>query len=333
MILPLVAPAVLLASPVDLPMPDPAAAAQGIAAQPAIPVPLPPVVPFIDPAQVAAGAPAAPAGEANPVDIDTAQVAIDYDPLEGFNRTMFGIHQALDKAIWRPVAMGYKTVVPKPIRAGARNALSNLTEPYVFVNFLLQGKPGKAAETFARFLVNSTLGIGGLFDVAKTRDFNLPHRPNGFGTTLALHGVKPGPYLFLPFLGPTTFRDVMGDTADDSLLPIAVGKPFATWKYQIVTGVVNGLDMRAEADPELRALFADAIDPYATLRAVYLQNRAAEIEEVRGGHAARKQDAAPELDAPLEDPAATVSGDATGDAAGDAPSDVPELRDPLKDPS
>ncbi|WP_395397052.1 VacJ family lipoprotein [Novosphingobium sp. BL-8A] len=339
MITPLVVPAVLLASPADLPLPNDATVEVGqlpagtlAAAQtpPVVVVPLPPVVPFVDPAQAANQVPAAPAAEGDLDDFGADSVQVDKDPLEGFNRAMFGVYRAMDKVLWRPLAMGYKTVVPKPVRSGARNALSNLTEPYIFVNFLLQGKPGKAAETFARFVINSTLGIGGLIDVAKTKDFKLPHRPNGFGATLALHGVKAGPYLFVPFVGPTTFRDVLGDTADGSFLPLVVGKPFSTWKYQIVTGVVDGLDMRAEADAELRTLFADAIDPYATLRAVYLQNRAAEIEEVRGRHRAKKVDAAPELDEPLDDPAGSPKA---SDTPPSPPSDAPELQDPMKDPA
>jgi phospholipid-binding lipoprotein MlaA len=249
------------------------------------------------------------------------------DPLEGFNRAMFGVHQAIDGAVLRPAALGYKTVVPKPLRSGFRNALSNLTEPFVFLNFLLQGKPGKAGETVGRFLVNSTIGVGGLFDVAKDKNIRLPHRNNGFGTTLAFYGVGPGPYLFLPLMGPMTLRDALGKPADDLLLPLAVGHPFDTLEYQLVTGVVGGLDQRAEADPELRALFSDAIDRYATLRSVYLQNRAAEIDEIKGKKSVKVEGALPELDDPLSDP----EGGATSAPA--PSSDALELQDPLADPA
>lgn len=310
------APTALLAAQAATPPP---AAAVVQVEQPAVSLPVavtdnPPVT--VVPPPQAVSAPVQSMGE-----IETDTVKVDKDPLEGFNRAMFGVHQAMDKAILRPVAMGYKHAVPKPVRSGLRNLLSNLTEPFIFVNFLLQGKPGKAAETFARFAVNSTLGIAGLFDLAKRKDFNLPHRPNGFGTTLAIYGVKAGPYLFLPFIGPTTLRDMLGKPADDGLLPLAIGRPFSTWEYQLSTGLVNGLDMRAEADAELRALFGDAIDPYATLRSVYLQNRAAEIEETRGRHKVRKGGDTPELGDPLSDPAAPP-----------ASSDAPELQDPMTDP-
>lgn len=250
------------------------------------------------------------------------------DPLEGFNRTMFGIHQGIDHAVFRPAAMGYKQVVPRPLRSGLRNALSNLTEPFIFVNFLLQGKPGKAVETLGRFVVNSTFGVGGLFDVAKTKDFKLPHRPNGFGTTLAFYGVGPGPYIFLPFIGPTTLRDLLGNSADDALLPLVAGKPFNSMEYQLITGGIGGLDLRAESDADLRALFDGAADPYATLRSVYLQNRAAEVEEAKGHAATAPQQAAPELTDPLNDPELT----GTQPEPPAPQSDAPELRDPLDDP-
>ncbi|MBY0519842.1 MAG: VacJ family lipoprotein [Sphingomonas sp.] len=200
------------------------------------------------------------------------------DPLEGFNRTMYGLHTRLDRAIFRPVAFGYKTVVPKPVRGGLRHFFSNLTEPIVFLNDLLQLKPKHAIKTFARFLINSTAGIGGLLDLAK--DDGLPHRDNGFGNTLARYGVGPGPYLFLPFFGPSTLRDFAGGQADGYVLPVAVGKPFDRLDFQIARGVLDGLDLRVESDSQLKALLDGAADPYATLRSVYLQNRVVEVNEL-----------------------------------------------------
>ena len=246
------------------------------------------------------------------------------DSLEGLNRTMFGLHQALDKAVYRPVAMGYKTVVPKPVRSGLRNMLSNLTEPIVFLNYLLQLKPGKAVKTFARFTINSTIGLAGLVDVAKAKDVALPHVPNGFGNTLARYGVGPGPYLFLPFAGPTTLRDVMGGPIDGAILPVSVGIPFNRVEFQVSTAVLGGLDRRVEADPELRALFDGAVDPYATLRSAFLQNRAAEVEEIR--HPTRSPEGGTELTDPLDDPGA-------GAVIPPPPSNAHELQDPLADPA
>lgn len=237
------------------------------------------------------------------------------DPYETFNRKNFRRQQTFDRAVLRPAALGYRHVVPKPARDGIRNAFSNLAEPLVFLNYVLQFKIGKAAETAGRFVVNSTLGIAGLIDVAKTRGIRLPHRANGLGDTLGFYGVKPGPYLFLPLVGPTTLRDLLGGQAEGFVLPVAVGVPFDRLEYQLPRAVLTGLDRRAEADAELKALFASAVDPYATLRSVYLQDRQGAIDALKGK---RRTVIAPELGEPLEDPAGT--------------GDVPELSDPLADP-
>jgi phospholipid-binding lipoprotein MlaA len=246
------------------------------------------------------------------------------DPLEGFNRAMFGIHQGLDKVLYRPAAMGYKHVVPKPVRSGLRNFFSNLTEPLVFANYILQLRVGKAMRTFARFTVNSTLGVGGLVDVAKTKRFNTPHVTNSLGDTFAYYGMGPGPYLFIPLLGPTTLRDVFGGPMDAALLPVIVGVPFNKFEYQVTSGVLIGLDKRAEVDPELRSLFEGAVDPYATLRSVWLQNRAAEVEALRQHKDLLEN--MPELETPLTDPG-------KANAVPPPTSNTPELKDPLEDPA
>jgi len=227
------------------------------------------------------------------------------DPLEGFNRKMFGVNQALDKVFYRPVAMGYKHIVPKPVRSGLRNFFANLQEPVVFANFILQLRIGKAARTLGRFVINSTVGVGGLVDVAKSRDIRLPHLRNSFGDTLAWYGVGPGPYVFLPLVGPSTLRDALGGPVDDVAFPMLVisniaGKPFKGWRFIAASTVIPGLDLRAESDADLRALTDNAVDPYATLRSAWLQNRAAEVAALHHHHAAP---VAPELGDPLNDPA------------------------------
>lgn len=250
------------------------------------------------------------------------------DSLEGFNRAMFGVWEALDRAAYRPVAMAYKHVMPRPVRTGIRHVLSNIGEPLVFLNFLLQGKPRRASRALARFAVNSTLGLGGIIDAAKHKSINLPHRDNSFGSTLALYGVGPGPYVFLPILGPSTLRDLFGSAAQGLVLPVAVGKPFDTIEYQLATGVVGGLDQRAEADDQLRALLSGAVDPYASLRSAWFQNRAAQIDALRGDKPAAPAADQPELEDPLADPQQPA------DAKPVAPqSPPPELSDPLDDPA
>ncbi|PZU46069.1 MAG: hypothetical protein DI568_12665 [Sphingomonas sp.] len=204
------------------------------------------------------------------------------DPLQALNAESFAIIQTVDKAVTGPVARGYKKAVPSPVRSGLRNALRNLQEPVVSLNYLLQLKPGKSAETLGRFAINSTIGGAGLFDVAKTETFDLPYRSNGFGQTLGYYGAKPGPYMFLPLIGPTTARDLIGRVADLSLLPLTVGEPFNQLAYAVPTTTIRLIDERAEADDELRELVDESIDPYAAVRANYLRRRQAEIDALRG---------------------------------------------------
>jgi len=266
------------------------------------------------------------------------------DPLEKFNRNMYAIHQKLDRAVFRPAAMGYKNGVPKPLRSGLRHFFSNLSEPLIFANFVLQAKPKSAIRTLVRFLINSTIGLGGTIDVAKGKAFELPHQPNSFGDTLGFYGVKPGPYIFLPFIGPTDLRDFLGGQAEGMALPLIVGKPFDQIEYQVTKAVITGLDLRAETDADLRALLDDALDPYATLRSVYLQDRAGEIAALKGkaadvslpggaledpaaGAGDGPSSATPELQEPLADPAAQPAPSAPKASA------APELQDPLADPA
>ena len=209
------------------------------------------------------------------------------DPLERINIKSFEVVQAVDKAVIGPVALTFERVVPKPIRFGLRNALYNLQEPVVFINFLLQLKPGKALKTLERFAINSTIGGAGLFDIAKRRPFNLPRRPNGFGDTLGFYGVKPGPYLYLPVIGATTLRDLFGTGVDQLVLPTVVGKPFNQLVYSVPRYLVRELDQRAGFEEELRTMRASS-DFYTARRDFYLQTRQAEIDDLRAKHRSKK---------------------------------------------
>jgi len=199
------------------------------------------------------------------------------DPLEGVNIQTFEVMQVVDKILVRPLAGTYQRILPDPVRSGFRNALNNLKDPVAFLNFLLQLKPGKAAETLGRFAINSTVGVAGLFDMAKRRPINLPRRPNGFANTFGYYGVKQGAFLYLPLLGPTTVRDVIGDTMDRLFLPIAVGKPFSRPYYAIPIGTLSSIDQRAQFDEKLQELHTDS-DPYAATRKDYLEQRQAVID-------------------------------------------------------
>lgn len=203
------------------------------------------------------------------------------DPMVEVNALSYDVMQAVDDVLVAPVASVYRDVLPKPVRSGLRNFFFNLGEPIVFLNFLLQGKPGKAVETLGRFAINSTIGIGGLMDVAKKEPFNLPRRENGFANTLGYHGVKPGVYLVVPLIGPTTVRDLIGNLVDAATLPNLIGRPYNRPYYGVPAFTVRALDDRIVFDEKLETI-RQSDDPYATARETYLRNRQAAIDELRG---------------------------------------------------
>lgn len=231
------------------------------------------------------------------------------DPWERTNRKSFNIHQSIDRAALRPAAMGYKSAVPRPVRSGLRNAFRNLTEPVVFANDVLQARPGRAARTFTRFVGNSVFGVAGLWDIAgKT---GLPYRDNGFGLTLARYGVKPGAYIFIPLVGPSTQRDIVGSGVDILTDPFTWVRFRGQFAFGATRVVVRGLDARAELDSQLETINSTATDPYATLRSLYLQNRQAKVNEGKVDLEALPdfddpgEGSTPPADAPPADPAPT----------------------------
>jgi phospholipid-binding lipoprotein MlaA len=130
------------------------------------------------------------------------------DPLEKVNRGIWGVNRAADKVVIKPATQVYRAVAPRPVRQGLSNAFANLSEPWSFVNNVLQGKPNRAGRNLGRFLVNSTVGIAGLWDPASK--IGMRPAPEDLGQTLAVWGVNGGPYLVLPLLGPSTLRDGIG---------------------------------------------------------------------------------------------------------------------------
>lgn len=203
------------------------------------------------------------------------------DPMAAVNEASYRLIQDIDGALIGPIAYGYRDGLPEPIRDGLGNVIRNLREPANFLNFLLQFKIGDALETLGRFAINSTVGVGGLFDVAGKDSIGLPYRRNGFANTLGYYGVGGGPYLYLPVAGATTVRDVIGNTLDQLVLPVAVGKPFNTPEYGIPVFVISNLEDRLEVDAELAAI-EGAVDPYAARRDTYLYYRAREIALLKG---------------------------------------------------
>lgn len=269
-------------------------------------------------AQVAAAptTPAAPSSApASLSSITLAPAPKFFDPLEPISRLSYAISQPIDRFIIRPAAMVYQTVIPKPARDGARNAISNLSEPIVFLNDLIQFRPKRAFLTLARLIINSAIGLGGLFDIAKRKPFNLPHRDNNFGDTLGYYGIGPIMYFYLPVFGPTTLRDSAGQYGDsyfkDRILhklihPGGRSLFFRTQpklgKSGTILTIISGLDQRAEADGDLKAITEGSVDPYASLRASYLQDRVAEIAGLRAKDG--EQPANQAFDDPLLDPEA-----------------------------
>lgn len=306
------------------PLPDPPAITSQVAAPSPAAEPAPPA-PQAEPASPAESpAPAPVTGvdetEQSPIVVTADSPPDPGDPIQQVNTASFEVTQAVDDALVAPVSLSYKRALPGPVRTGLRNFLNNLQEPVVFLNFLIQLKPGKAFETLGRFTINSTIGGAGLVDVAKKRPFKLPRRPNGFANSLGYYGVKPGPYLFLPLIGPTTVRDLFGRWLDLLVLPVSFGKPFNRPVWAVSTFVVRSLDDRAESDEKLRALRGGPADPYEAVRDYYLRERQAEIDALRGKHdgqaipepaPAAPPNPAPVADAPLqapEQPARTPKG-------------------------
>jgi phospholipid-binding lipoprotein MlaA len=225
--------------------------------------------------------PATPASVPNEIVVEGSLEAPPGDPLAKLNAQTFEVVQQVDEAVVEPLASGYQKALPKPVRSGLFNFFSNLREPVVFLNFLLQGKPGKAVETLGRFAINSTAGIAGLVDVAKKEPFNLPRRRNGFANTLAIYGVKDGAFLVVPLVGPTTVRDLVGTLVDNAVVPTLAGKPFTEPYVALPAFTVVSLESRIELDEKL-TMIRDSDEPYTTMRETYLRERQAEINALRG---------------------------------------------------
>ena len=190
------------------------------------------------------------------------------DPLEPFNRGVYQFNDAVDKAVIKPVAQGYKEILPQPVRTGVGNFFSNLDDVLVLLNDLLQFKLTQAVSDLNRIVWNTTLGIGGLFDVSSK--LGLEKHNEDFGQTLGHWGVGDGPYLMLPILWPSSFRDTAGRVVD--------------WQFDLVTNyhdvpvrntatVVNIEDTRSRRLGASEILDEAAIDPYVFVRDAYLQRR------------------------------------------------------------
>ncbi len=201
------------------------------------------------------------------------------DPLEPTNRKLFAVNETLDHNVLHPVASGYKDVTPAPVRSHVHNVLSNLGNPAQFTNDVLQGKPRKAGNTFMRLVLNTTMGVGGVFDVATGLGF--PDHDTDFGLTLAIWGVPNGPFLFLPVLGPSSPRDGAGygiNTTLDPLTWLSFGGSATLGYARFGVGAVDG---RSRLLDQTDAIDKTALDPYATYRSLYQQHRDSAVEDGR----------------------------------------------------
>jgi phospholipid-binding lipoprotein MlaA len=201
----------------------------------------------------------------------------DNDPLERVNRAVFSFNDGLDRNVLAPLASGYSRVVPEPVRDGIRGVIYNIGLPITFVNDLLQLKSVRAGETLARFTVNSTVGLAGLWDPATK--FHIPNHSEDFGQTLAFYGVGEGPYLVLPLLGPAPARDLAGRVSDFFFDPLTYGGLREAYAWQAGRDTVSGVDLRSRAGDEIDAVRDSSVDFYAMTRGIYRQYREAEIRD------------------------------------------------------
>ncbi len=196
-----------------------------------------------------------------------------YDPIEPVNRAIFFVNDQIDTFLLRPLAFAYGWATPEPVRLAVRRAFTNLGSPARFANDLLQLEIEDAGETGARFLINSSVGIAGLFDVAE--NIGLPYHPSDFGQTLHSYGVGAGPYVMVPIMGPTTLRDGAGGLVD------TVFEPFTymlnTWPEGLALDASEGLVKREELFVVLDDTKANSVDYYAGIQALYYQDRAVDL--------------------------------------------------------
>lgn len=217
---------------------------------------------------------AACATRPDPADPDAvAEYRAANDPIEPLNRGVYFVNEGLDTLVVRPAAELYRIVLPPEVRTGVRNVLGNLRTPVILANDLLQGEGARAQVTASRFVVNSTAGVLGLFDVAK--DWGLPAHTEDFGQTFAVWGVGEGPYLYLPLLGPSNPRDAAGSALGVAADPLS----WVTGADGLLYGrtAATVLDTRESLIEPLDQVRATSLDPYATIRSAYRQRRAAEI--------------------------------------------------------
>ena len=230
-----------------------------------------------------------------------AELPASYDPWEPLNRRVHVFNNAVDRRIAKPLAKAYVKVVPRPVRLGVSNFFNNLGQPVSALNSLLQGKPKAAAQALGRFALNTTLGVGGLFDPAT--DAHLPNHSEDFGQTLGVWGWKRSRYVELPLFGPRTVRDVFGLVGDAPLSPLRQVQPDAD---RIFLQGLQLVDVRTQLFAVDR-MREGAADDYTLVRDAWLQRRRYQIY---GDHQAKRDDSLPDYLREDQDNNPTVPADA-----------------------
>jgi phospholipid-binding lipoprotein MlaA len=197
----------------------------------------------------------------------TAPTDPERDPWEAYNRKVHNFNMGLDRYALRPLATGYDAVMPEAPKRGVRNFFRNLKYPVTFINLVLQGKFVESMDATARFLVNSTVGLGGFFDVASKA--GLPQHDEDFGQTLGVWGWKDSRYLVMPLIGPYTVRDLVGRSFYGAAHPVSYMVREHNAYYLVAIDLITLRAQLLPFDEQLKA----ASDPYALVRDVYLQNR------------------------------------------------------------
>lgn len=229
------------------------------------------------------------------------------DPIEGFNRAMFAFNEGLDSAIIKPVATGYEAVLPSPVRTGVTNFFGNIADLLIGVNNLLQGKGSEAVSDLGRVVINSTVGLLGIFDVAS--EAGLEKHNEDFGQTFGRWGVGSGAYVVIPVFGPRTARDTAGLILDVAADPVTHVTPNAERNVLLVLRAVND---RANLLPADKVVEEAALDKYSYIRDAYLQRRRNLIYD---GNAPRE----PEADAEqVERPVVAAAGAADSQVSADS---------------
>jgi phospholipid-binding lipoprotein MlaA len=228
-----------------------------------------------------------------------------HDPWEPANRALYRVNDGLDRAILRPAALGYKRALPRPVRTGVRNVLNNIDGPNTLMNDLLQGRVALGGQSAARFVINSTVGVAGIFDVASP--LGIPAHYADFGQTLGRWGLPPGPFIYVPVFGPSDLRDGAGRIVDGFASILSLHDLRLTFWDRTGVDVVDGVDSRLALDPTIEDVKHTATDPYATERSAYLQNRRSMVVDSK-----QAVDQLPSFDEPPPAPAPSVAGHKSG---------------------